>query len=688
MDIDVVGRLKNTKLPLSKPLLPLFEAVVNSIHAIEDAGVQDGQITITVQRGGQQALPLDADSGIYAPVTGFIVEDNGIGFTEQNYREFTRADTTWKAARGGRGVGRFIWLKAFSRVRIDSIFRENGQTHRRRFLFVRSPEGIKEPQLESAGGQIPRTTVELLNFEEPHAGLCPRQPRSIAARIVDYAIDYFVLGEVPKMILVDQAADAPIDLAEMYAELVTDSRIEEYQIGQHLFRVRHFLLRALPGLEHRLIFCAERHPVREEKLQRRIPNLTGRLSPEEGEEELVYAGYVSSGFLDDHVNQERTSFSTVDDDIRFPGELSWSEIEEPTLGEAAKFLEPFTEPIREAKHEDIKNFVAREAPEFRYLLKHHPAALDDVPPNLPPAKLGAELYRLQKDFEVKLRHEAVEVLQHEDSDTKDLDQGELEAHRARFARFLEEWNDLGKAELARYIVHRKATLSVLRVRLKRRSDARYPLETAIHSVIFPLRSTSDDIAFDKQNLWVLDEKLSYHWYLASDLRLDQVEALHGVTSGDRPDLLIFDNPVAVVDQGPPYTSIVIFEFKRPQRDDYTATKNPIEQTLRYAGRIRAGEILDKDGRPVRVNLNTPFFCYIVCDITKTLQEQAELANLQETPDREGYFGYNRNRQAYIEIVSFDKLIRDAELRNRILFDKLGINDYQSAPGSGSCPLGS
>jgi hypothetical protein len=77
-------------------------------------------------------------------------------------------------------------------------------------------------------------------------------------------------------------------------------------------------------------------------------------------------------------------------------------------------------------------------------------------------------------------------------------------------------------------------------------------------------------------------------------------------------------------------------------------------------------------------LETNTIGYIVCDITKTLQEQAELANLQETPDREGYFGYNRNRQAYIEIVSFDKLIRDAELRNRILFDKLGINDYQSA----------
>lgn len=228
MESDVVGRLKNTKLPLSKPLLPLFEAVVNSIHAIEDAGVQNGQITITVQRGGQQALPLETDSGSYVPVIGFIVQDNGIGFTEQNYREFSRADTTWKAPRGGRGIGRLLWLKAFSRVRIDSIFSENSKTLHRQFFFVRSPEGVENLQLEPANGQIPRTTVELLNFEEPYAGLCPRQPRTIAARIVEYAIDYFVLGEVPKMTLIDQAAETPIDLTEVYTELVTNSSIEEY----------------------------------------------------------------------------------------------------------------------------------------------------------------------------------------------------------------------------------------------------------------------------------------------------------------------------------------------------------------------------------------------------------------------------------------------------------------------------
>lgn len=32
---------------------------------------------------------------------------------------------------------------------------------------------------------------------------------------------------------------------------------------------------------------------------------------------------------------------------------------------------------------------------------------------------------------------------------------------------------------------------------------------------------------------------------------------------------------------------------------------------------------------------------------------------------------NDNARAYMEIISFDKLINDAEKRNRVLFDKLG-----------------
>jgi hypothetical protein len=38
----------------------------------------------------------------------------------------------------------------------------------------------------------------------------------------------------------------------------------------------------------------------------------------------------------------------------------------------------------------------------------------------------------------------------------------------------------------------------------------------------------------------------------------------------------------------------------------------------------------------------------------------------------GYFNYIKNYNAYIEVISYQKMLKDAKIRNRILFDKLGI----------------
>ncbi len=36
------------------------------------------------------------------------------------------------------------------------------------------------------------------------------------------------------------------------------------------------------------------------------------------------------------------------------------------------------------------------------------------------------------------------------------------------------------------------------------------------------------------------------------------------------------------------------------------------------------------------------------------------------------YRYHDKKKSYIEIISFDKLINDADKRNKILFEKLGI----------------
>ena len=120
---------------------------------------------------------------------------------------------------------------------------------------------------------------------------------------------------------------------------------------------------------------------------------------------------------------------------------------------------------------------------------------------------------------------------------------------------------------------------------------------------------------------------------------------------------------------------MVIEFKRPGRDDYSdhdLKRNPIAQVYNYIDLIRKGEAKDKDGQELATQKNVPFYGYIIADMTKNLQRLAENASLIRTPDNMGYYGYNQNRDAYIEIISYQKLVADAQKRNQILFKKLNL----------------
>ena len=77
----------------------------------------------------------------------------------------------------------------------------------------------------------------------------------------------------------------------------------------------------------------------------------------------------------------------------------------------------------------------------------------------------------------------------------------------------------------------------------------------------------------------------------------------------------------------------------------------------------------KDNRLFNVQ-EIPFYCYIICDLTDKIIKIAQEYNYTVMPDGQGYFGYNSNFKAYVEIISYDKLLEDAKQRNQILFDKL------------------
>lgn len=99
---NLEGRLRNTDLPLAKCLFPLFEAVVNSIYAIDDRcksdssfSMKDGRIRVMLERSN--------DSDIFggkAELCRVTIEDNGIGFTNDNYNSFCELDSMYRAQLG------------------------------------------------------------------------------------------------------------------------------------------------------------------------------------------------------------------------------------------------------------------------------------------------------------------------------------------------------------------------------------------------------------------------------------------------------------------------------------------------------------------------------------------------------------------------------------------------------------
>ncbi len=69
---------------------------------------------------------------------------------------------------------------------------------------------------------------------------------------------------------------------------------------------------------------------------------------------------------------------------------------------------------------------------------------------------------------------------------------------------------------------------------------------------------------------------------------------------------------------------------------------------------------------------TPFYVYVICDFNPGLTKILEDRNYKRTPDNLGYFAPHENYNAYIEVISYQKLLKDAKNRNRILFEKLGL----------------
>lgn len=371
------------------------------------------------------------------------------------------------------------------------------------------------------------------------------------------------------------------------------------------------------------------------------------------------AVYVEGDFLDRNVNDERTTINFSKGEVEFPDQVSQEELRKAITDLLQNEYEDQIDQLSAIRMSRVKEFVAQH-PRYKQLLKYKSDQLKKIPSTLSEEKMELEVFKIQQELELDVKRETKAIMKFIDNDS-DLEHFD-EAHKELYSKIIE----VGNAKLSEYVVHRKLVLDLFDKLLKRKAT-----ERAVHSLIFPLKTLSDDIGFEDHNLWMLDEKLAYHKYLASDKTFKQIE-LTNSNSLDRPDIIIFNKPFAFSNDDKPYESIVLIEFKRPMRDDYTEQENPIYQINKYAREIIEGDAKDKHDREFDFRLNTPIYAYIVCDLTKKLKAFAKDSGYKMLPGGDGYFAFNDNYNMYIEIMSFDKVLKDSKERNRVLFEKLNL----------------
>ena len=296
MFVDLIGKVRNTYLPRHESLFPLFEAVINSFQSIESLNNKSNSyIQITLER----------DNDL---VKSIIVEDNGIGFNNSNFKSFNTVDSKYKSFKGCLGIGRFKWLKAFENVKIESTYMENKIFLKRIFTFnLKNRDQIYELSTGKWDGDIYKTVVNLENLKNEYKEHFPINADEISLKLIEHCLPYFIYRKNISVTLKD--GDNLINLNEMFANTMKlDRNIVKFSVKDNDFEIVHIFEANSIIKENILSVCANNREVKTYKISDYITDLTAKIKIDE-KEERYYHGYIYGGILDKNVNNERLDFN-------------------------------------------------------------------------------------------------------------------------------------------------------------------------------------------------------------------------------------------------------------------------------------------------------------------------------------------------------------------------------------------
>jgi len=663
--IDLASEVKRATLPdgLQGFLFPLFEAVSNALHSIEerwkDESEEKGQVEVEISFADQS----------------ITIADNGTGFDQKNLDAFLTPLTGNKFERGGKGFGRFIAFKLFNNVFYSSrqadpsgadttgsyryepfaaddnlipVVPDDGAGIHRfdRGLTARmqSPLDDVSGYLDRAGGRYP--AGEALD--------------TIAFALVDHFLVEFIQKKVPKKFTL-RVDGIPTNLYDhFYASLSTGgTRTEHIEVAgeQRLVEFNYFKVGVEQAKKHRLYFYSNNRAASD--LENISPGLNDRPFEKAGPDGPVkyyYLVAVSSDFFVS--SQSRDKIINLNVKLN---EIGRSKTIRETLIALAKqhILELETDYTAERRAKmvaDVEHLIAVDPLLRRGLGDNSPAefvsrrTITETREQLA-RDLFLERFRSKFDFTRLNPNASIDEL---------------------VAIVKTKIPEDAKEALAVYVAYRNHVIQIFRELLKR-TEVGLATEDKVHQLIYPRYKDSEDVDYSAHNLWLLDDDLAYAQYISSDRTPDGTYRAKGEFAHD----ILINNE----------NELMIVEMKRPQKTGYSAesgspTDHPVTQLRNQINAIRKkGRIKTSGGREIIIPADRMVRGYILADWNDQLQDYLASEDFVITNyGGQMAYRYYQTLNLMLEVIAFDRLVDRASNRNDAFVQILeGRSTYDRKP---------
>lgn len=663
--IDLASEVKRATLPdgVQGFLFPLFEAVSNALHSIEerwqDEAEEKGQIEVEVSFSDQS----------------ITIADNGTGFDEKNLDAFLTPLTGNKFERGGKGFGRFIAFKVFGKVFYSSrqtdprggatagTYRYEPFAADDNLIPVASNDGAGDHRFDSGlTVRMQSPLDEVRSYFDPAGDHYPSGEAmdAIAFGIVDHFLVEFIQKKIPKKfsLIVDGSNTNIYD--HFYGSLsIGGSRSENLEIaGQKLlFEFNYFKVSVERAKKHRLYFYANNRAASD--LENISSGLNDRPFEESGASDLrryYYLVAVSSDFFVS--SQSRDKIINLNAKL---GENGRQKTIRDTLIALAKqhileFESEYTAERRAKMVADVEHLIAVDPLLRRGLGNNSPAdfvrrrTITETREQLA-RDLFLERFRTKFDFTKLKANASIDEL--------------VEIVKTKIP-------EDAKEALAVYVAYRNHVIQIFRALLKRTEDG-LATEDKVHQLIYPRYKDSEDVDYSAHNLWLLDDDLAYAQYISSDRTPDGTHRAKGEFAHD----ILINNE----------NELMIVEMKRPQKTGYSAgstspTDHPVTQLKNQITAIRRkGRIKTSEGREVIIPTDRMVRGYILADWNEQLQEYLDSEDFVITNyGGQMAYRYYKTLNLMLEVIAFDRLVDRASNRNDAFVKILeGRSTYDRKP---------